>query len=411
MAWKDDLLEASFRGVKFDCVRTRDRLPKELARDAYPYVDGEDIEDLGFGAREIQITATFFGDDYKVRLDAFLGALATRGVGELIHPVFGSIPNAQLVDLDVGHDAENPDACTVELQFLRATPGNPFFVQSLPNQRADGAIQAAEAARGKGSEVFAQALDKLRALKGAYGRLNALRGILSGTLGPIYNLVTGFTRTTLDFLNFPRAFNSDLVGLIKGMGDLRSFDTGVLFSDWKGMLGQYQDVVKLPAQASASQSVIGASGIAQSTDVAKVTAMVQLATATELASIAADVLAAETQTPTLAHTEIEQIANDTRGAIEVAVASYREAYGVEDARPVIESLKDVALAVQTIAIEAIDARPPIVTRTVEAPGNLSLIAHHWYADHTRATELLRLNPSIHNPNFIGRGEVLRAYAS
>lgn len=429
MGWKDELLEASFRGVKFDCVRTDDSAEVDLARNAYPYVDGEDVEDLGQGARQIRVGAVFFGDDYKVRLDALLAALAVRR-GELIHPVFGSIKNAQVVNWSVGHDAESPDSCMVDVQLVEATTGNPFFVQQLPNQKADAAVLATESASSQGTELFAKAMDGLRFLKGQYGRLNALRSMLNGTLGPLYNLVTGFTRTTLDVLNFPRAFTSDLVGLLRGMGDLRSFDTGVLFSDWKGLTGQFRDVVQLPSQAGSGQSDGRTSAVATPSDVALVTGVVQLVVATELAAIAVDILASETETPTLSQVEIEQIADDTRQAIADAIQSYRDQYApdaassstvdaagvyhtqytLEVARPVIELLKDIALAVQTVALEAMEVRPPVELRTVELGGNLALIAHRWYGDHARSAELMRLNPALRNPNFVARGEVLRAYA-
>lgn len=410
MAWKDDLLEGSFRGVKFDVTRTDDSAQVDVARNAYPYVDGEDVEDLGQGAREIRVGAIFFGDDYKTRLDAFLAAITQRGAGELIHPVFGSIKNAQVVTWAVSHDADSPDACTVDVQFVRSTPGSPFFTQQLPSQKADTTIQVATAANSQGSELFAKALDGLRTIKGQYGRLNALRSMLNSTLGPLYNLVTGFNRTTLDLLNFPRAFTGDLVGLLKGMGDLRSFDTGVLFADWRGLAGQFQDVVKLPAQSAPGQASGGVSGVANPADVALVTGVVQLAVANELAMTAVDILAAEAETPTLSQTEVEQIANDSRQALQDAISTYRDQYALEDARPVIELLKDIALSVQTVAIGAMEVRPPVQERAVEASGNLALIAHRWYGDYTRAAELLRLNPSLRNPNFVARGEVLRAYA-
>ena len=68
------------------------------------------------------------------------------------------------------------------------------------------------------------------------------------------------------------------------------------------------------------------------------------------------------------------------------------------------------MSVQQLAVSTIDAMPPLITRTVSSPCNLTLLAFHWYGDYTRSAELLRLNPSIKNPNFIATGEVLRAFA-
>ena len=145
-------------------------------------------------------------------------------------------------------------------------------------------------------------------------------------------------------------------------------------------------------------------------DVALVTTLVQLVTATELAATAADILAAEAQEPTLSPPDIEQMTNDVRGVIQSSIEAHRAQFGVETARPVTEALKDVALAVQTAAIAVMDARPPLVQRTVDAPGNLHLLAFRWYGDYGRAAELARLNPLLVNPNLLKTGDVLNAYA-
>lgn len=175
MAWADTLLDASFRGVTFDCLRTQDSAQRDTASHEYPYLDGADVEDLGRKARHITMSAVFFGKDYENRLQTFIKELDKPGHGELIHPVFGSIKQAQLTDYQVGHDADNPDYCTVELTFVEATPGNPFFVQQLPAQKAEAVSQLAATSRANGIEAFAKALDGLKSIKGNLSRLNALR--------------------------------------------------------------------------------------------------------------------------------------------------------------------------------------------------------------------------------------------
>ncbi|EBC7006980.1 multidrug DMT transporter permease, partial [Salmonella enterica] len=49
-------------------------------------------------------------------------------------------------------------------------------------------------------------------------------------------------------------------------------------------------------------------------------------------------------------------------------------------------------------------------RTAEQDTCLHLLAHQWYGDHTRAGELLRLNPGLRNPNVIRKGDRLHAYS-
>ncbi len=435
MAWKDTLQDASFRGVKFDVQRTEDTIDKETARYAYPNVNGEDIVDLGLKAREVSVTAIYFGDDYEQQMKALLAALSQRGTGELIHPVFGSLPNMQFLGGRVGHDAENVDACLFEMRFAAATPSNPFFVQQLPAQKADAAAQLATTAQTAGSGMFANAMAKLQQAKAGLRRLNALRDVLSDTIGPMRNLVVGFRTTALDYLSYPSAFTSDLVGLVGGITDFRSFDTGMVMSDWSGLIEQMATVVKLPGAAASGQSlsIPGTSPAIKSTstavdpttpyspvapstvaaspnDVAAVTSVVQVVVATVMATVASDVLANEADTPTLTPDGVEAIAGDTRTLIQAAIDASRAAGSLDEYRPVTEALKDTALSIQQLAIRVLDQLPPLITRTVDARSNLALLAFRWYGDYTRAAELLRLNPSVRNPNFIERGDVLNAYA-
>ncbi|CAB3764097.1 DNA circularization protein [Paraburkholderia humisilvae] len=434
MAWKDTLFDASFRGVKFDVQRTDDTLERDVARYSYPHVDGEDIEDLG-GKTDVNLTAVFFGDDYEKRLKNFLGALSQRGPGELIHPVFGSMPNMQFLGGHVPHDAENVDYCTVEMRFAPSVPGNPFFVAQLTVQVADATAQVAGTAQTAGTSMFGTAMGALKTAQAGLRRLNALRDVLSDTLGPIKNLVTGFRTATVDYLNFPAAFTSDLVGLVGGITDFRSFDAGMVMADWSDLTEQMATVVKLPAAASSGQSLSipgTATTVATTTaqvdpaapyspprpstvaasasDVQLVTAVVKVVVATVMAGVASDVLANESDQPTLTPDQIEQITDDTRGMLQDAIDETRAVLAIDDSRPVTEPLKDVALSIQQLAVSVIDALPPLISRTVPAPTNLTLLAYRWYGDYTRSAELLRLNPSVRNPNFIERGEVLYGFA-
>lgn len=447
MAWKDTLFDASFRGVPFDAQRTDDTIDRDTAEYAVPHVDGEDVEDLGLKAHTVSLSAIFFGDDYEVRMKALLGALAVKGPGELIHPVFGSMPSMQLLGAHVSHDADSVDACVIEMRFKRSTPANPFFVEQRPKQAADATEQRANIAQDAGNSMFKRATGLLTTMKAGLRRLNALRDVLSETLGPIKALVVGFRSAVLDYLSFPGAFVSDLIGLVSGIADFRSFDLGLVMSDWNDMRDQMKTIIKLPAASAAGQPLSipgtqtartapgssvdpGGPGVpggsidptapyaparpgtvvADVADVQLVTAITAVVVATVTAGVASDVLANEVDQPTLTPEQVEQVANDTRELIQIAIDAVRAAVPVEQARPVIEPLKETALSVQELAIKVIDVLPPIISRTADMPSNLTLLAHRWYGDYRRSAELQRLNPQIRNPNFIQRGDIVRGFA-
>ncbi|MDX7324720.1 multidrug DMT transporter permease, partial [Providencia rettgeri] len=77
---------------------------------------------------------------------------------------------------------------------------------------------------------------------------------------------------------------------------------------------------------------------------------------------------------------------------------------------VVSSLKEVALGVQTLGLRVIEKRPPLTRKTLTAPANFHLLAHTWYGDYRRATELHRLNPQVRNPNYLQVGDIINAYA-
>ncbi|WP_028535613.1 DNA circularization protein [Paludibacterium yongneupense] len=453
MSWSTSLQIATFRGVTFDCQRTKDATKRDVAEHEYPYLDGTDTEDLGRKGRRIDLTAVFWGDTYEIQLKAFQAVLDQAGPAELIHPVYGSIPKTQLLDYEVLHDADNPDHCTVELHFLEKSASNPFFVQQLPAQKAAAISSLTGTIRSNGIAALGTALTALKAASGNMQQLNGLRSVMTSTLGAINRQVQGITGTTLDMIQYPQSFASSVINSLSGIADLRSFDVGVITSDWKSLSGQLASVVKLPGNINSGTAVVQSSGgqvavgaasnnipaptttsggttattqanldsalatgsasvpvNAPASAVAPVTAFIQLAAAAQLADTASSILQDEADDPTLTPDEIGQIVGDTRTAIQSAIDLHRQVFTLETSRPIAENLKDTALAIQDAAIAVIEQQPQLVQRAVTMPGNLHLTAFRWYGDYTRADELARLNPNITNPNFLQPGTTLNAYA-
>ncbi|RMC99882.1 multidrug DMT transporter permease [Aquitalea palustris] len=422
MSWKDNLLDASFRGMVFDCLQTEDEAERDTASHAYPYMDGEDVEDLGRKARQLRLTAVFFGDDYDSRLQAFLAMLDEPGHGELIHPVFGSMARMQLLRHVVRHSAEDVDYCTVELTFKEATPSQPFFVQQLPAQQAQSLALQADTVRQAGIAVFDQALSGLKQWQANLAPLQALGTVMTGTLAAVRSQLHGLVAGA-SLLDSPRAFAAELVGLLDGLVDLRGFDTDTIASDWNSLARQLDRIVLLPVQLSRPAdplsdfpSVAEGQPIPAPTlpphpqDVAQLTALVQAVAASTLASTASELLADQAEQPTLTPPQLETIANDVRQLLQTSIDSHQATYPLELARPVIAALKDTAQAVQEAARAVIALAPPLIQRRVEQDGNLHLQAFAWYGDYRRAAELARLNPTLRNPNHLQAGDLLHAYA-
>lgn len=424
MAWQDTLLDASFKGVRFDCERTQEAAERDVQRHAYPYVNGEDTEDLGRGAIGSTITAVFWGDDYELRLQQFLEVLEQPGPGELIHPIFGSIPLAQLESWFVGHHAEEPDACVVGLRFVHSTTSSPFFVRQLPEQQAAASRQLKEDGVASAVEAFAKRLKDMTSLKGITDRLNSIRSTMERVLSAVRSVTNSGQGGLTDLIDFPRSFTSGLSDGLHGLVDLRDFGEANRMFDWKGLKGAFDDVILLPVSSAKGEmptsfrpTQTGQADMQQQAPIAilpedkkPIEAIVKVVTAGELVDTASDILTQEAETPTLSPADIEEIVSDVREVVQAAIDANRELYPVEQSRPITEPLKDAALAIQEAAAAIINVRPPLRRRTVSAPTNLHLLAHQWYGDYRRASELLRLNPAVRNPNDVQGGETLNGYS-
>lgn len=437
MSWSDSILDASFRGVRFDVVNARDSWSRDIAQHEYPYIDGADVQDMGRKARNIRLSALFWGDDYDSRLQSFIAELDKRGAGELIHPIYGSMPNMQVIECQVGHDAENVDYCTVELVFLESKTGNPFFSQDYPTAQADVIFNQVQSLMDAEQSLMDNALAPLRDAKKLMSKSKALASAALNMLLIFRGEITGFVGSTTDFVQYPGAFMSDLQSAVSltsqnatSSGSSVSAasaisQTNATMSDWGESHRQLTEIANLPTALVSGEKTAPVdipAGVSVA-DIAELIAMVTIVVAGELAQDAADIFSNEDINSLLSPTEIERIANDTRQFIQTAIDQHRAQYA--DAtqevsssptalgiawQPVVEGLKDIALAVQQLAANMITTRPPLIQRQVDSVSNLHLVAHRWYGDYRRAVELQRLNPQLRNPNNLQPGDMLYAYA-
>ncbi|EPM2801006.1 DNA circularization protein, partial [Yersinia enterocolitica] len=385
----------------------------------------------------IRLSALFWGDDYDSRLQSFIAELDKRGAGELIHPIYGSMPNMQVIECQVGHDAENVDYCTVELVFLESKTGNPFFSQDYPTAQADVIFNQVQSLMDAEQSLMDKVLAPLRDAKKLMSKSKALASAALNMLLIFRGEITGFVGSTMDFVQYPGAFISDLQSAVSltsqnatSSGSSVSAasaisQTNATMSDWGESHRQLTEIANLPTALVSGEKTAPVdmpAGVSVA-DIAELIAMVTIVVAGELAQDAADIFSNEDINSLLSPTEIERIANDTRQFIQTAIDQHRAQYAdaTQDVsssptalgiawQPVVEGLKDIALAVQQLAANMITTRPPLIQRQVDSVSNLHLVAHRWYGDYRRAVELQRLNPQLRNPNNLKPGDVLYAYA-
>lgn len=406
MAWEKRLLDASFRGIVFDCQLADDDWERHAVEHARPFVDGAEMEDMGRGARRIRMKAIFFGDDYEERLEKFLKALDEPGPGDLVHPVFGPL-KAQVLTPHVHHESELVDQAEVELTFAESGLGRPIFGEATAGQKAAGIGGKTSGARSAAASVLASVVAKC-ADANAMAR-SGLRAMaeMKGQAGGVITSGAGI-------LTAPASWAADLASLVRGVVDLRSFGASSLLPDFSAVFAALTSAILLPSDSGSSGSsgsgYAAAYPVTEGPELDVVTAHVELERALGVAEAAQVVLESEADTPTLTPDEVESVAADSRELLQASIETYRGQYPVEQARAVAEPLRDVALAVQDAAKAVIEARPPLVSHTVSGRTCPRLLAHQLYGDHGRAPEIVRLN-TVADPNFLTGGEVLRVYAS
>jgi prophage DNA circulation protein len=411
MTWALNLLPASFRGVEFDILSTDDEADRALARHAYPYRDGEDIEDMGRRARRISIKAIFYGDDYESRLQAFIEALDEADSGTLVHPVFGVMDDVQAAGYKIHHDAETIDSCTISIEFEESTTAQPFFSRQLASQKADAIGLSALAASAASGNVLAAAFGALAALNtlGALSRIAALRACTVGFLLALNAVARGVVSSITNPVRMGVAFVADVAALTNALINVVPDELDRLHHYAQSTMRQIDSLLTVGVSTYGAAVTYPVSTAQLLADQQVLTAHVAVERASANAQLVGLVLASESIDPTMTPQQIESLINAVRRAINEAVDAVRARYGVEECRAITEPLKTLALNVQEAGRSVILARPPMVARKVDAPTPLRLLAHVWYGDHARSAEILRLN-NLRVPNTISAGEVLNVYS-
>ncbi|EHM48851.1 DNA circularization protein [Hafnia alvei] len=424
----DLLMPASFRGVQFDCLFTRDTLAKDTVTYAYPYRDGEEVEDQGLKAVNFRLQAIFWGNRYQTQLKTFLNALKTAGTGELVHPVYGSVPDVQFLEAGVFHEVEPINAVTVDLVFVES--GQPDALFATPHYEADG-----DSVFDSAISWFGDAMDTLRDIQQDISRVTNIIASAEYVVNALANEVQSTIGSALNYLDYPTAFISDLKHLTGAFTDRLSLSEASRLSDWNALTGLKDTMLTLPLLRTTRQQTMSPGSVFASTlrrasvmpqsDTEMINQAVRLVAVSEMIDTASDIFVNETASPTLSATDIERITGDVRALIVGAIAAQRSSVsvrmasaelaqtGIPDTRrdqAIIAALQESAWHLQEQARGLILALPPLVQRQVTRRCNLPLLAFEWYGDASRATQLARLNPSLRESNNLNPGDVLYAWA-
>ena len=414
MGWKDDLQDASFRGVQFECTSTNESGSKSLAVKQPPYSNKASVEDMGNNPLKISIEAIFSGENYKIEMDALWAALVATGSGELIHPVHG-VMQVYAESYQIGHVAEEVDACKISIEFLQAEDKErPLFIPiavpvsiplySIPDSPVTALQSVLKKLQQFNPNKFFSFVNKIR------DGISAARQFLSTVKGAIENVLSP------DWI----------VGLIDDATRLATFDTNIsAISKWRDVFKRVQRFEKLFQNDDDTPKVMQQTW--RAVQVATAVAVTQQVVATVRKEMAENKTVSFTPVELAVIRQanrklIQQAINSERALIAAATAAQNNNAGitVEDDAPASELIfiamtqiqvyKQLADQIHLQIQELIEVRPPITTTKVLVPCTLHWLAHSLYGDMDRADEIRRLNPDLQNPAILRTGMELTVYA-
>lgn len=446
MGWTENLQNASFRGVQFDVLNTDEQISRDHAAYEYPFVDGADLHDLGRKARPFRMTAFLWGEFYEYKLEKLIAALDKGGEGELIHPIYGSVPSVIVTGYSIRHDAESPDSCTIDMNFLENRTGSALFSTPLPELFAQQLFDELDRLQAQLSEFFDAVTAHLKTINSLIKKIRTVRATLINTLLAFKSDAFATIDNIVSLADEPGKFIGELAGVLEihtsdvghmvpalahtdavvtgSAGDAPVAGSATVMTCWNEVTADMDELVALPvALVNGDKTpVVALSPDASVEDVQDVKAAYAVLAASELASVATAILSDDTQSEQLVPAVVGRLVGDVRTRLQAAITLFRERYEGERERitettspqglmypEIIQSMKNVAASVQDVGLLVLSRHPPLTQKQVQADSCLLLLAWQWYGDYRRAAELQRLNPQLRDPNNITAGMVINAW--
>lgn len=402
MAWQDTLYDASYRGVEFEYFGVDDSQDKSLATHQAPYANDATIHDMGNNPRNISMTAIINGADYEQALESLLSALNDKGLGELVHPVFGT-QNAICASYRIKHDSEIVDGCTVDMQFVvsKAERNTQYFTPEpmpSPSETADSIILSSV------SDELSIYQDQLKTIGSdvAIAQSRSIPETIRSKLREVRSAL-GTNLVRVDNLLSPPTWLGSIVSDVDGIVSMLPLDYDPM-SNWRRLFNRIKQI----------------GDIFNDNDIAPLRRAGQVLPAAMIARGVLSILESEQRNPQLTPTDLIAINDEARLQIQDAIDAVRGDQVAQndqnlpiintDITPIIRNLKQAAAQLQVLTDNTINSRPPLTTCTVTVPSTWRLIAHLLYKDETRAEELARLNRGLVDASNIMPGTQVAAYA-
>lgn len=154
MAWKDNLREASFRGVPFFIETSQYTSGRRVVFHEFPNRDNPFSEDLGKVGDTFKVEGHILGDQYFEIKARLIAAANTYGPGELIHPYYG-FKFVQCGAFSIDESTLEGGYAKISFQFYETTTLKvPAAIDDKFDKIADNKTSAISASKSKFDSVF-----------------------------------------------------------------------------------------------------------------------------------------------------------------------------------------------------------------------------------------------------------------
>ena len=120
MSWKDNLQDASLRGVPFKVDEDEATFGRRVQVHEYPNRDKPWAEDLGRATRRFSVQAYLIGDDFFEQRNKLIEAIEKPGSCTLVHPYYGEMTVTVDDAVRVSHSVSEGRMCRVSFSFIES---------------------------------------------------------------------------------------------------------------------------------------------------------------------------------------------------------------------------------------------------------------------------------------------------
>lgn len=215
------LAQGSFAGIPFFTSQANTQADRRVAQQALPYLNNPYIDDLGAQAIQYQLDLFVLGDNHLAERNALLSAFRA-GVGELVHPYYGSLQviasQVRVVDSSTHQRQSKLQVTFVAVTGVVPPPtvDNAAAVKTAAKQTSNNAQSAFEN-DFKSPQTAAEAQQITNDVQSLLTSVKQINDKISAFTAPIYGLaqdITNLSNEVATLIRTPRMLASSLISMV-----------------------------------------------------------------------------------------------------------------------------------------------------------------------------------------------------